>query len=63
MQLDNELGGHGLSMNDNDPKASIITTSDNSNVTEAELEAGIAAHIAIPKADPTVANKLASVGL
>ena len=46
-QLDAQLGGKGLiaDFNDNDKK--LILASENSDVTEAELEAAIAAHIAI----------------
>jgi len=47
-QLDKELGGQGLCADFNDPKKKIIKTADNSTVTEAELEAAIAAHIAGP---------------
>lgn len=46
-QLDNELGGEGLIANMNDPTAKLILPSEFSNVTEAELAAGIAAHVAI----------------
>lgn len=63
LQLDNELGGHGLCMNDNDPNKKIISTADNSPVSKEELEAAIAAHKAKPVAEPTVAEKLTSVGL
>jgi hypothetical protein len=47
-QLDKELGGQGLCADFNDPKKKIIITADNSTVTEAELEAAIASHIAGP---------------
>jgi hypothetical protein len=63
LQLDNELGGHGLCMNDNDPNKKIISTADNSPISEAELKAAIIAHKAKPVAEATVAEKLASVGL
>jgi len=47
-QLDQELGGQGLCADFNDSKKKIIMPADNSTVTEAELEAAIAAHIAGP---------------
>ena len=47
-QLDNELGGKGLDMTFTEDKKKIIKPSDNSTLTEAELEIGIAAHIAGP---------------
>ena len=47
-QLDKELGSMGLCADFNDPKKKIIKTADNSTITEAELEAAIAAHIAGP---------------
>jgi hypothetical protein len=50
-QLDQELGGQGLCGNFNDPQKKIVKVADNSTVTEEELEAGIAAHIAGPTAD------------
>ena len=45
-QLDQELGGKGLIADFNDPENKIITPADNSTVTEEELEAAIANHIA-----------------
>ena len=62
-QLDKELGGKGLNGDFNDPKKKLILPTENSDVTEEELEAAIAAHIALPEPEPTVADKLASVGL
>ena len=47
-QLDQELGGKGLVADFNDPNNKIIKPADNSDVTEAQLEAAIAAHIAGP---------------
>ena len=47
-QLDKELGSQGLCADFNDPKNKVITIADESTLTEAELEAGIAAHIAKP---------------
>ena len=62
-QLDKELGGKGLNGDFNDPNKKLILPTENSDVTEEELEAAIAAHIALPEPEPTVADKLASVGL
>jgi hypothetical protein len=45
-QLDQELGGQGLCADFNDPKKKIIVPADNSTVTEEELKAAIAAHVA-----------------
>ena len=47
-QLDNELGGQGLIANFEDLDNKIIKPADNSSVTETQLEAAIAAHIAQP---------------
>jgi hypothetical protein len=46
-QLDRELGNKGLIADLNDPKKKLILPSENSDLTEVELEAGIAAHVAI----------------
>jgi len=46
-QLDAELGGKGLIADFNNDKKKLILASENSNVSEAELEAAITAHIAI----------------
>jgi hypothetical protein len=48
VQLDNELGGQGLVANFEDLENKIIKPADNSTVTEAQLEAAIANHIAGP---------------
>lgn len=47
-QLDQELGGKGLVADFNDLENKLIKPADNSDVTESELEAAIAAHIAGP---------------
>jgi len=47
-QLDQELGGQGLCGDFNDPKKKLIVPSDNSTITEQELEAAIQSHIAGP---------------
>jgi hypothetical protein len=62
-QLDKELGSKGLVADFNDDNKKLILPADESDVTEAQLEAGIAAHIALPDPEPTVADKLARVGL
>jgi len=47
-QLDKELGNQGLIWDFNDPKKKFIKAVETSTVTEDELEAAIAAHIAGP---------------
>ena len=64
-QLDQELGSKGLNGDFNDPANKIILIADGSDVTEAQLEAAIATHVAI---DPNAAKeaakaKLAELGL
>jgi hypothetical protein len=61
-QLDQELGGKGLIADFNDVKKKLILPSENSDVTESQLETAIQAHTAV-FAMPTIADKLASVGL
>jgi hypothetical protein len=46
-QLDNELGGKGLIADFNDPNNKLILPAENSDVTEEELNSGIAAHVAV----------------
>jgi hypothetical protein len=62
-QLDKELNSQGLIADFTNSQKKIIKPADNSTVTEAELEAAIEAHIALPEPEPTVEQKLASVGL
>ena len=62
-QLDKELGFQGLVADFNDPENKIIKPADNSTVTEAQLKAAIEAHIALPEPEPSIEQKLASVGL
>ena len=62
-QLDQELGGQGLCANLTDSKKKIIQPADGSTITETELEAAIEAHVALPEPEPTIEEKLASVGL
>jgi hypothetical protein len=63
-QLDQELNGKGLNGTlDENKKVIEVTLADNNDATESELEAAIEAHIALPNPEPTVAEKLASVGL
>jgi hypothetical protein len=47
-QLDQELGSQGLVANFEDENNKIIKPSDDSKVTEKELEKAIAAHVAQP---------------
>jgi len=68
-QLDKELGGQGLIADFTDLENKIIKPADNSTVTEAQLEAAIAAHIAIDEvavkaqAKAAAQAKLAALGL
>jgi len=64
-QLDKELGSKGLNGDFNDLSKKVILTADGSDVTDAQLEAAIATHVAI---DPNAAKeaakaKLAELGL
>ena len=61
-QLDAELGNKGLIGDFNDSKKKLILPTENSDVTDAQLEAAIAAHGAV-FVQPSVEDKLASVGL
>jgi hypothetical protein len=58
-QLDKELSGKGLIADFNDSKKKLILPSENSNLTEEELEAGIAAHVAIDNMAAVKAERLA----
>jgi hypothetical protein len=60
-QLDKELNAGGLNMETHDGKHTIWPVSE--KITEAKLEAAVDAHIAIDDPQPTIADKLASVGL
>lgn len=62
-QLGRELGNRGLVGNFTNPQQKLIKPADGSTITEIELQAAIEAHIAIPEPEPTVEEKLASVGL
>jgi hypothetical protein len=62
LQLDQELGGKGLIADTNDEKNKLILPADNSDVTEAQLEAAIANHKAIFEV-PTITEKLANAGI
>jgi hypothetical protein len=62
-QLDEELGGQGLVADFNDSNNKLILPAEHSTVTEQELEAAIESHIAVAYPEPSVAEKLASVGL
>jgi len=61
-QLDSELGNKGLVADLNDKAKKLILSAEGSDVTEAQLESAIAAHIA-QSAESTIEDKLASVGL
>ena len=58
-QLDKELGSLGLIADLNDPKKKLILPSENSTVTESELEAAIAIHNAIDDAAIATTQKAA----
>lgn len=63
-QLDSELNGKGLIASvDENKEINAIGLGDNNDATETELQAAIIAHKAAPIAQPTIAEKLASVGL
>jgi hypothetical protein len=62
-QLDEELGSQGLSADFNNPDNKVIVTADSSIVTQEELQLAVDSHIALPLPEPTVEDKLASVGL
>jgi hypothetical protein len=59
-QLDQELGSQGLCSDENDPKAIVIVTAENSKVTEQQLKSAIDAHVAL---DPNAAKELAQTKL
>jgi hypothetical protein len=63
-QLDAELNNLGLiaSLNDNE-QITEVGLADNNTATEAQLKAAIDAHIALPEPEPSIEQKLASVGL
>ena len=63
-QLDSELNGKGLIASLDENKQIIeIGLGDNNDATETELQAAITAHKAAPVTQPTIDEKLASVGL
>lgn len=62
-QLSRELNNKGLIADFNDPKKKLILPADGVELTEDELKTAIEAHIAQPQTEPTVVEKLASVGL
>lgn len=53
-QLDKELGGYGLTADFNDSENQLILATENSPVTEEELEAAISVHIAGPTQDEII---------
>lgn len=61
-QLDSELGSKGLIADLNDANKKLILPAEGSDVTEKQLEAAIAAHVA-QSTDGSIEDKLASVGL
>jgi hypothetical protein len=64
IQLDQELNGLGLIADlDDNKKIIAVGLAENNTATEAELKSAIDAHQAQPEPEPTVSEKLASVGL
>lgn len=63
-QLDQELNGEGLIATLNENKTIIeVGLAENNEASESDLEKAIDAHIPLPIPEPTVEEKLASVGL
>jgi hypothetical protein len=62
-QLSKELGDKGLIGDFNDPKKKLILPAEGVELTEDELKNAIDAHVAKPVPEPTVEEKLSSVGL
>jgi len=60
-QLDNELKAGGLNMETLDNAHTITPV--NPKITEAQLRSAIDAHVAAEDPQPTITEKLASVGL
>lgn len=60
-QLDAELKAGGLNMESLDGTNTI--TAFDSKITDAQLKAAVDAHVAQPSPEPTLDDKLASVGL
>ena len=61
-QLDAALGSHGLNMAEINGEKTIMPNPD-SPVTAKQLSDAVAAHVPIPVPEPTIQEKLASVGL
>ena len=63
-QLDQELNGKGLIATLDESKTIIeVGLAENNEASESDLEEAIDAHIPLPIPEPTVEEKLASVGL
>ncbi len=63
-QLDTEFNNLGLiaTLDDNE-QITEVGLAENNIATEAELQAALDTHIALPEAEPTVEEKLVSLGL
>ena len=61
-QLSRELGNKGLIADFNDPKKKLILAAEGVELTEAELEAAIDAHVAINEIAAQLAKKTAAEG-
>lgn len=60
-QLDAELNAGGLNMESKDGEHTISAIDD--KITDAQLKAAIDAHVAQEDAEPSIVEKLASVGV
>lgn len=60
-QLDAELNGGGLNMDSKDGEHTISAIDE--KITDAQLKAAIDAHVAQEDAEPSIVEKLASVGV
>jgi hypothetical protein len=63
-QLDKEINGKGLiAVVDDNLKITAVGLADANNATEQELQNAVTNHVAQAPSTPTIAEKLASVGL
>jgi hypothetical protein len=62
LQLDKEIGSFGLCIDQNDVNNKIITTADESTVTQDQLEKAVKDHVAVEDV-VSIEDKLATVGL
>jgi|LakMenEpi03Aug12_release.lakeMendotaPanAssembly.Ray.scaffolds.fasta_scaffold139205_2 hypothetical protein len=63
-QLDKELNGRGLVCSyDDDGQITAVGLASDNDAIEEDLKSAINKHIALPTPEPTIEDKLASVGL